>query len=882
MSARDRRRAERRAEDNDDEPDGRGDGVGLGVGFGGGGGDDDDSGGRDPSDPSDAPSATPDPGGSDDSGGGGRDPTDPSDAPSATPDPGGSDSGGGGGSSDPRNAPSATPAPGGDDGGRDAGDQSDAPSATPDPGAGEQGLEAGGAADRIVDAAAELEQDVVERYPSLDGSDVRVEREGNQLTAELTESGRAAFREEATDGRDPSNPADAPSASGAMPSGDAGASITIPGSDDPAAGTGSSGPGPQGSNGSTGGADSRDGGRPTEGGDVRLDEAAQEQRGGRPGEIINTDPTDPDPGPAGGDIRLGEAADEQAGQRQSVNRDDTITRFEQQGGDLRLDEAAGGGGRINRDPTDPSNEDFGDIPVRTPDGDRLETDLEDAEQDFNEAFLETASATAFPARTARALTTGGVPSTSLTAARTDGAVGQVPESLGRAINPAGIALDAKEIAEFGLTQPQRLLAPAGTGGEQTDFGQDAERRVGEIASSTQRRASDDPAEFGTGAATGLLAGAGLGRAAGSVTRRASGGRIDLGSDATGRVINRASESFRRFRQDNRGQADPVLGRVGGGDREPEVELADETSLATVDDARSQQLDQIAFGAERRAAETRRESDLEDVANDYGDRGVSTRDSRGVSGQEGVRTASDGVDTSRSGPTRGQREAFRGARSPEDLGLSPRERQLAAQADRPAADLRDATDLSSAFRRRDGATRSTLEARTSALTDEGVGALGGSRGRQRDRAGVGAGLLPDDAADSRNRSGVGVRSDLRSDTDVASGVDTRLDARSDLRADTRLDGRQDTRTDLRSDTRQDTRVDTRIDTRTDTRQDTRVDLRGDSNRRRRTPGFDLDASSDSSGFDLFGGGGDEDRTTYDTALDLGGGGGDRGLGDDLGL
>jgi hypothetical protein len=616
---------------------------------------------------------------------------------------------------------------------------------------------------------------------------------------------------------------------------------------------------------------------------VRLDGAAQEQRGGRPGEIINTDPTKADPGTEGGDIRLADAADRQAGTRQTVNRDPTVTRLNTEGGDLRLDEAAGGGNRINRDPTDPSNEDFGDIPVRTSDGDRLETDLEEAEQDFNRAFLETASATAFPARTARALTTGGVPSTSLTAARTDGAVGQVPESLARAVNPAGIALDAKEVAEFGLTQPQRLLAPPGAGGEQTDFGQDAEQRLGEIASSTQRRASEDPAEFGTGAATGLLAGAGLGRAAGSATRRVSGGRIDLGSDATGRVINRASESFRRFRQDNRAQADPALGRVGGGgDRTPEVELADETSLATVDDARSQQLDQIAFGAERRAAETRRESDLDEVANDYGDRGVSTRDSRGVSGQEGVRTASEGVDTSRSGPTRGQREAFRGARSPEDLGLSPRERQLAAQADRPAADLRDATDLSSAFRRRDGATRSTLEARTSALTDEGVGALGGSRGRQRDRAGVGAGLLPDDAADSRGRSGVGVRSDLRSDTDVASGVDTRLDARSDLRADTRLDGRQDTRTDLRSDSRQDTRVDTRIDTRTDTRQDTRVDLRGDSNRRRRTPEFDLEGSSDSSGFDLFGSGGQEDRFTADTALDLGGGGGDRDLGDDLGL
>jgi hypothetical protein len=103
---------------------------------------------------------------------------------------------------DPRNAPSATGAPGSDDGGRDAGDPADAPSATPTPGAPEQGIETGGATDRVVDAAAGLEQDVLDRFSTLDGSDVRVEREGNQLTAELTESGRDQFTVDAPQGGD--------------------------------------------------------------------------------------------------------------------------------------------------------------------------------------------------------------------------------------------------------------------------------------------------------------------------------------------------------------------------------------------------------------------------------------------------------------------------------------------------------------------------------------------------------------------------------------------------------------------------------------------------------------------------------------------------------
>jgi len=144
----------------------------------GGGSDDSDSGGGS------VGSVTRDRGGAG-AGGGGE--------PTAGLGSGDDDSSSGGGPSDPSNAPSATPAPGSDDGGRDAGDPADAPSATPAPGAAEQGVETGGAVDRVVDAAAGLEQDVVDRFPSLDGSDVRVERAGNQLTAELTESGRDQF-----------------------------------------------------------------------------------------------------------------------------------------------------------------------------------------------------------------------------------------------------------------------------------------------------------------------------------------------------------------------------------------------------------------------------------------------------------------------------------------------------------------------------------------------------------------------------------------------------------------------------------------------------------------------------------------------------------------
>ena len=634
MSARDRMRERRRRSDNDDgggndEPDGPGGGVDLGTGFGGGGSDG-DSGGRDPTDPSDAPSATPDPGGTSGGGsgggngggnGGGRDPdnpadapsatpaptggdddsggrdaSDPADAPSATPDPGG-DEDSGGAPTDPRNAPSATPAPGSDDGGRDAGDPADAPSATPDPGAAEQGVEASGdAPDRIVDAAAELEQDVVERYPSLDSSDVRVEREGNQLTAELTESGQAAFREEVTGGRDPSNPADAPSASGAMPSGDAGASITTQG-DEPTAGARSSGAGPQGSNGSTGGSDSRDASGAIEGGDVRL--------------VI----------------------------------EDTQSRARQQ--------------------TQQTNEQFGDIAIENPiTGNRVEEDLDNAA----DAFRDRASGVV--QRTGTIGTPVGLAETRSADEVTEGLQGQVAESTIRLANVPQLAAEGKEVAEFAATQPQRAAT------EPREFGSDVQQRTTAIAETTAERAQDRPAEFAIGTTVGLLGAAGAGRAVGSATRRASGGRVDLGSDVSGRTAQRVSEATRRLGSSSRSAAGRATDAARG--RTPEVSVERDPDAGLVEfegDAPSLPSRPSA------SAVTDRVSGLRDRASSDTDFTQSARVQAAVTASTARRAASEAAETVRNAPGRAQVAASRARRR---LGDLPADARLEAAAARGRA------------------------------------------------------------------------------------------------------------------------------------------------------------------------------------------------------
>jgi hypothetical protein len=160
-------------------------------------------------------------------------------------------------------------------------------------------------------------------------------------------------------------------------------------------------------------------------------------------------------------------------------------------------------------------------------------------------------------------------------------------------------------------------------------------------------------------------------------------------------------------------------------------------------------------------------------------------------------------------------------------------------------------------------------------------------------------IGDRLAERRDAGRPGVGSRGRSDPFGAPATDTDTDARSrprdraDIRSDLGLNSAAGLEEGLRTDTTLRTTDLTRDRTgtrqRTETVEPTRTQVPttttggGDDGGRRRRPRVDLDSSSDSSGVDLFGGGGEEDRFTADVALDLSGaGGGDRDLADDLGL
>jgi hypothetical protein len=183
---------------------------------------------------------------------------------------------------------------------------------------------------------------------------------------------------------------------------------------------------------------------------------------------------------------------------------------------------------------------------------------------------------------------------------------------GQALNPASLALDVKEAAEFAATQPDRLLEPAGesalvgaaqatlpgqttaglarTGGavttegplldesESEDFAADVASRGRATVDAAERDLSTDPVGASAGAAGALVTGAAVGRGAGSTALRAA------------RLANRAdvdvSGSFRRFAGDERGQlqvgqVDPDTQDVDvdAGDTAPTVDRGDREILA---------------------------------------------------------------------------------------------------------------------------------------------------------------------------------------------------------------------------------------------------------------------------------------------------------------
>lgn len=306
------------------------------------------------------------------------------------------------------------------------------------------------------------------------------------------------------------------------------------GGDEPSAGLGS------GDDGDSGGADTDPGGSDP-GGDASSPGSSPGGSSpppadvGGPGSVddTGTDATDPGDAPSaqqpetgtdtpnieGGDQRLFNEAAEQQRERVDVAL--------QSGGDQRLRNQAtpnieGGDARLFAEERElrreaAADEEFGDVAIENPlTGNRVEEDLDRA----SDAFQDRA-----PGVIRRTATIGTPVGTVGTArARDDptaGARGAFPDALADTADPFELASGAKEVAEFAATQPTRLLAPPGAGGEQNEFGQDVQDRVASIATQTAESATESPIEFAVETGTSLLAGSGAataGRRATSVAR----------------------------------------------------------------------------------------------------------------------------------------------------------------------------------------------------------------------------------------------------------------------------------------------------------------------------------------------------------------------------
>jgi hypothetical protein len=524
----------------------------------------------------------------------------------------------------------------------------------------------------------------------------------------------------------------------------------------------------------------------------------------------------------GGDVRLSQAADRQRGV---------------EGGDVRLSTEA----QQQRDA-----EQFGDIRATNPlTGNRVEDDLDRGGAEVNKGLrtlaegssetptlgvptptsaLSTAVAAeraAFRVGAEFGLDPADNPLTVAERGEIEGPLERTSEAfvfgVGNTFNPFEATADAKEVVEFGATQggrvgrtatrPSGTPATAGTGRgvvekdlrsgqlEETEFERDVEQRAERTASAAAEAFSARPAEttatVGGGLASSLIVGAGVARGA----RAASGGRIASGSDLSGRALTGLSKRARRFAADERGQGDLTgLSRSGGESGDTLTLTADDISR---DAARADPTRGGRFGDTGPSRVT-----SQDISYDLPARGGSS--DTGL----GYRSAASESDT-----------AVRG-------GL---ERKARAEA--------------SSFRTRErlaGAVAGSAAAASSGLVS---GALARQRQAQQPTLALGrdlAGSVDTGAATGpRFRGDVDVRSDIRGDVDRDARTD--IEGRVDSEARGRFDTRFDTRQDIRTDARQDLASDVRSDTEPESRQDIRTDLRTDSNRRR---DLDLDPRLDS--------------------------------------
>lgn len=424
----------------------------------------------------------------------------------------------------------------------------------------------------------------------------------------------------------------------------------------------------------------------------------------------------------------------------------------------------------------------------------------------------------------------------------EGPTEQVAEStatsFGQALNPASAALEAKEVAEFGITQPPRIAdaaadsteVVAGTGlfGESLDISEqerfsggddfvaDVQRRAAATLRASVESGERDPIGSAGSLAGGLAGGVAAGAATGRVATRVPG---ISGSDFSGRILAGGARRVDEFASDSRGQANLIpSGRRLITDSDAQID--DIEAISEVDDAAEQRRLQSLRETAREAGQRGRARSFEDTQYERPEvRTVSRREGRSVTGQENIRVASDRppIDPD---ATFGRRSVGANA------DLSPRERQLAAQIETPSDDFRD---VASVERRLldDTDTASTvfddtLAVQTAGLfggADSAIGAAADSRstiGTESDTL-----TAIDTRSDTASRGDTQVDSRADIGVDVKVGTNTRTDTDIDAVIERRVRGLEDTN--VRTDTRSDTRTDPRFDPQQDIRQDFRADL-----------------------------------------------------------
>jgi hypothetical protein len=347
-------------------------------------------------------------------------------------------------------------------------------------------------------------------------------------------------------------------------------------------------------------------------------------------------------------------------------------------------------------------------------------------------------------------------------------------------------------------------------------------------------ARDPGTPVGGAAFTALSAGAGSAAAGrgivtGSTLRDAVTAELDPRIGPFGQTLE--TSAVRRLRGDG-GEGRPDGGQIidepagdgsgsGSGRGGSGIDPGDDDSQPVAstspipDSARQEQIEFELFRREQQSdtpADRQRQADPGSFRDET--RSVSRPDPDTVSRRE-TTTVDDSVDTSRSGPSTQERQAAASRRTStfdDDLDLSPRQRQLAAQEERPDIDFREQPQVrfdDELSPIQDAQARQ--DARRGGVVGGGVGAGAALLQDAQQRREQAQAVLPglQDATGVSDGLGVGVGSDVFGDADtgIDSDIDTGIDSETDAGIDTRIDA--DTRIDSQSDVGQDLFGDTDI-------------------------------------------------------------------------